>query len=262
MAQPAQSNDWYVLPQAIDQSLKSVLDLEAMQGRLTDTVVCDLSERISAGSVPRYEVDWAAFTYYFFPANLHKAMLASRFLRGRLPRKVKVIDLGCGSGATSAGLVYGLAQACPEVEQIEITAIDRCQEQLCAYITLMSAVSSDTHISIKFVTKCREVLEYIDEPRALPDLVMSSYLLTELDQAARMKVEAFHDKCVLAGRSSLRIDKDMFLDSYYSVNGQGIGRFQQFKIFGCCYPTLLNGLSILPDRCTLGEPISRRRHYG
>lgn len=90
--------------------------------------VSQLRNTIRQHDVPKYERDWASFAYLYFGANFIKSYLAVQQIcwpDNQSP--VRLLDLGCGGGASTAGALLALSQ---HADVSEIIAVDCCKQQV------------------------------------------------------------------------------------------------------------------------------------
>src|SRR5215467_7283442 len=107
--------------------------LKAPVNYLDINLVDDLKKRIRNNAKPDYRRDWAAFSYLYFVANFVKTYSATQHLLTPSvpPRKYRILDLGCGAGASSAAVLTALSEWLTRNDCfVELTGVDNSSEQL------------------------------------------------------------------------------------------------------------------------------------
>jgi hypothetical protein len=119
------------LPWHLASALRDVL-IRAPAELLNPNIVSELRSIIRARQIPNYERHWAAFAYLYYHENFQKAYLAAHYFLSRsFDRVLRIIDLGCGGGASTAGVICALQAIGPHPPLIEKTiGVDTSPSQL------------------------------------------------------------------------------------------------------------------------------------
>src|SRR4051794_29994356 len=132
MVKQNQKSGW----QFPDSLLKRVKEqLDSAGTLLADQTVSMLQKRVSEGHNPEYDRDWAAFSYSYFGANTYRSLVSLRHVPiVNADAPYRILDLGCGSGASAAGAVLALL---PELQKnqrgIDILGVDQHRRQLTLF---------------------------------------------------------------------------------------------------------------------------------
>lgn len=176
------------LPDSLDAAMAAFL-APYVGGSLTEAAVLSLRASIRARDIPQYDHAWAPFNYLYFSSNFLKANLAARVASKHLPsRQLRLLDLGCGGGASTAGFISGLSDAGHFVSHV--TAIDCNRSQVEVFRSVawpwLSLHNQNIEIELiesNFVTyACDHGNEY--------DVVLLSYSLCELQKEDQEIVRA------------------------------------------------------------------------
>lgn len=193
-------------PSGLDESLGDALGCERSRGRLGDASIDRVLRLIESDQIPDYQSDGAAFAYLYYPVNFIKAATAIDEL---LPVNdstvpfIEVLDLGCGSGASTAAIASVLG---PRAAHVRIVAFDRCARQL----ELLSEISlpwiRQQHPNVEVVVTNGDVrdITLLRSPR----VVVCSYLLTELTTPERLSLIQRLKKQLQGGLSVIILDSD------------------------------------------------------
>jgi SAM-dependent methyltransferase len=142
----------------------------------------DFRAAISRGYIPNYQHDWVAFNYLFFAANFFKAKTAFQNLvceQSPTKHQFRILDLGCGAGAASAGVLAGILYSNNKAQmQVEFTGVDRDTMQTSLYHEIFG-VWALKNPTVTIRTICDEAIDFLNSnPRAC-DLILCSYMLSE-----------------------------------------------------------------------------------
>ena len=174
------------LPSSVERSLRVLLETE-LDHSLSTASVQRVSGTIQHQGGLDYEQDWAPFAYMYFGANFLKtAFAADDGIKVPQSQALRILDLGCGAGAASVGLVSIIEQA-SAVRSVAITAVDISRAQLTAYNRIVGP-----WLPIQFKksdVQCvqADVSTFLAEEGDW-DIVLLSYLLCELDERLRIDV--------------------------------------------------------------------------
>src|ERR1044071_387132 len=151
-------------------------------------------ENVRRGYVPNYDEEWAAFSYLYFGVNYLKTFFALKHLPTPNSGELRLLDLGCGAGASTAGAVTALGSwlSIPG-RHLKITAVDRNRNQLMVYKRLLRDWI-DSLENVAFETHLSDALDFLDSSEFRWDAVLCSYILEE--QSTR-KREALIEKLKL-----------------------------------------------------------------
>jgi SAM-dependent methyltransferase len=148
---------------------------------LTDEAIERVKSTISERGLLDYSSEWAPFNYLYFGTNFIKSYLAAKSIDfGKLSGPITIIDLGCGAGASIAGLLTSLDSPPPAVEKV--ICVDRSPDQL---ELLRSCVVPWATLENKF--KNFEVVEsdifaFIDSAPIRNVVLLISYVCSELTE--------------------------------------------------------------------------------
>ena len=132
-----------LFPTKLEQALFRALQPGAKELKQTEWLD-DFRHALGYGYVLRYDKDWVAFNYLFYAANFIKAKTAFHELVGfkrSYNTSYRILDLGCGSGAASAGVLQCMFDKTVEkTASIEFVGVDRDATQLALYCDRKSVV--------------------------------------------------------------------------------------------------------------------------
>jgi hypothetical protein len=171
------------LPASVQESLSR--NLRAVGPRLlSDATVRELKMAIRANSVPAYDRDWAPFAYLYYGANAAKAYLAGRHINwSAFPATIEIVDLGCGGGSSIVGLLAALkverAHGAPDVSRVVV--VDKCNSQLELFRDVAEPWIKTAFPHAQIVRLQQDALDFVNGRLAKEDLVLASYLMSELD---------------------------------------------------------------------------------
>jgi SAM-dependent methyltransferase len=170
------------LPSQLSMSLEQAL-LAEFDRTLTPEQI-DLVRNLAESDRPlHYQTQAAAFAYLYFGANYSKAYQACRRILERLPRRgFRVLDLGCGSGAASAGVLSALADEGFEIR--EVCAVDLSAIQLRWYEQIVRPWIT-RNPNLRLVTAHEDASAFLERDRGGWDLIVGSYLVPELSLPQR-----------------------------------------------------------------------------
>lgn len=177
-----------VLPSSLDVAMAAFLE-PYIGGVLNDSALLELRKLIRDKKVPEYDHAWASFNYLYFSSNFLKASLAARVSSGVMPnRGLRLLDLGCGAGASTAGFISGLHEAGCSVSHV--TAVDRNRPQLDAFCSVVKPwiFSSFENIEVDVIES--DFVAYVRDGKCDYDVVILSYSLSELAEGDRLLVRS------------------------------------------------------------------------
>ncbi len=197
------------LPHLLDSSIVALLRTQC-PNTLNNAKIQSLKEQIAARKPPRYSSDWAAFTYLYFSANFLKTYLAILSASsGVTGKRLKILDLGSGGGASTAACVSAFSYLGNEV--IEIVAIDKSAEQLHVFkeVALPWIEGLVGHSKTKIVQD--DVLTYLSTTAEEFDFVILSYVTPEINQEDEKLLRKHLIKKLNDSRTnSIIIDSDIY----------------------------------------------------
>src|SRR6266480_2723389 len=103
-------SSFIALPGSVSNNLENSL-LDEFARSLTPELVDEVQQLSQHDRPLNYGKHAASFAYLYFGANYSKAYISCKAVISKLPRKrLRVLDLGCGSGASSAAIVTALVE--------------------------------------------------------------------------------------------------------------------------------------------------------
>lgn len=174
------------LPESLDLALASHLSPH-LGTSLTGASAAALRESIKTRVPPNYESEWAAFNYLYFSANFLKTNLAARSSVSLLPqRRLKVLDLGCGGGSSTAGFVTGLLEAGFGICQV--AAVDSSSTQLDVFRAVTYPWLQSWHDDVQVDLIDADMVAFAESDTRTFDIVLLSYSLRELTPDAQAEL--------------------------------------------------------------------------
>lgn len=166
------------LPESLDLALASLLSPH-LGTSLTGASAAALRKSIKTLVPPDYESEWATFNYLYFSANFLKTNLAARSSVSLLPqRRLKVLDLGCGGGSSTAGFVAGLLQAGFGICQVAAVDSSRTQLDVFRAVTYPWLQSRNDDVQVDLIDA--DMVAFAERDPRTFDIVLVSYSLREL----------------------------------------------------------------------------------
>jgi len=170
------------LPKNLEKVLFRELQLQGTKNLKNVIWLNDFRAAIRNGYVPNYDKEVAPFNYLFFGANFIKARTA--FLKliklsAQHHSKYRILDLGCGAGASSAGVLAGLMSKDSRIQiRVEFIGVDCNPIQLSSYRKIFGAwANTMPNISVK--TMHADALDFLKANPHGWDLILCSYLNVE-----------------------------------------------------------------------------------
>ena len=166
----------------LQERLLHSLQPAIINGLLTDDIVAELREQIHKGSGT---IDYArfgpAFAYRYTLANFANARRAIHPVVKRLSnlQGIRVLDLGCGAGASSAAILSVLSDC--QMFSAKLDAVDHSGYQLALCANLLFDGEPIVESSVRIALHLDDALQFLRRRRSANwDLVVVSYLLCEL----------------------------------------------------------------------------------
>jgi SAM-dependent methyltransferase len=180
------------LPRELAQALLSVLR-QAPEGFLVDSLLNEVRSRISAREIVDYRRAWAAFSYLYFGANFAKAYLATlHLLRRPVVHPIELVDLGCGSGAATAGVVACLRDYGSDFNLSRVVAIDLSKDQLRLFGSTTGVWLHNCWPKLQIDLKQMNLIDYLQGHADLgKQTVIASYVMTELSEPDKIRFRNF-----------------------------------------------------------------------
>jgi SAM-dependent methyltransferase len=176
------------LPEKLDRSIAALLHA-AGEFAISNEKLNSLRMLIGQNGIPRYESEWAAFTYLYYSANFLKSFLAvSSAVTGTVGRPLRVLDLGCGGGASTAAAVAALRYSGNFVELV--TGVDQSEEQLKVFREVTQLWLEDSFTGTQIQLRKQDILQYLENIEPIYDLVLLSYVVPEFDEGRRNRLLA------------------------------------------------------------------------
>jgi len=251
------------LPKELEDAWFHALLAKSKSGLLTEAAVSDVVTTIRVGRRPDYSRQGAAFTYLYYVANFAKVLRALNCVAAsatalRSPT-LRVLDLGCGAGASSAAVIQWLHQQ-HRNPKVELTLVDSCIEQLELFESLTGQwISKFSTITAK--TYCDGAFQFLSRSEQKFDLILASYLICEVPAESTVEsTTAFLDAAqprLVSGGASIVIDDGGVSHSASIITNLGgftfdypktryyLGRAQQLR------------LSQMPKACTAEVYVNR-----
>lgn len=196
------------LPHFLDSRIAALLRAQDINS-LNNGSIQSLKEKIAARESPNYSSDWAAFTYLYFSANFLKTYLAIlSAASGVTGKRLKILDLGCGGGASTAACASAFSYLGNEL--IEVVAIDKSFEQLHVFkeVAYPWIVELSGHTRVKIIQD--DIVNYLATRHEQFDFVILSYVTRETNNYEEVLLRKnLLQRHVELGTKSIIIDSDM-----------------------------------------------------
>ena len=194
--------------------------------KVTEQHVADLMGAVKSGRTIDYHRLGYAFIYLYHWANYFKVRLALyRGLPSIKGDSIRVLDLGCGSGASTTAFLDWIRHDLRYVGQVGITLVDRCQEQLDMLRALAGRSGLFAMREVKW--RCEDALEFLSADDTEYDFILeANYLCAEGPVrrvrvveaiAARLKPEG---RFVVVERSQTGVFQDLAECSMIAEQGE------------------------------------------
>jgi SAM-dependent methyltransferase len=147
--------------------------------RVDPSGLTHLRECFDADECPSIDYDKYAshFAYAYFLQNYWKACLT--FLRHPPHIATRILDVGCGSGATSLAYLAYLDSLVPGPIEVKLLLLDRSQAQLdLARRLFSSALPKLQNVKVVCDYRCTDFLQW-DHTSCSPELILQGHVLTE-----------------------------------------------------------------------------------
>src|SRR5947209_6824897 len=183
---------------------------------------------IGRGSVPDYASSAEAFAYLYFGANFAKSYYAvTDVLKKRqFARPLRIVDLGCGAGASLSGAIAACMDADVKVERT--VGVDRSTAQLHLFSYGVKAWLSHEYPRFDTTQICADVWD-VEHLVDRSDLIIASYLLCEMKDrdafAQRLSNQASSSNAEL-----LTIDSDAHGSPIWCSTSVGHRRFDRAQL--------------------------------
>ena len=174
-----------------------------------------------------------AFLYLYFVANYHKVRFSlERGLRGRsICENLHILDIGCGSGASTLALVDWFSDLKVTPGLLVIDAVDHSRKQLELHEAILPG--NKLSASVKINRICCDGLEYVANCSVDYDLVVDGNFFCELESnkrriftehlPPRMKPDAL---LLVVERTKSGVFEDLKAAEYfYEIAGESLGPY-------------------------------------
>ena len=198
------------LPASVEAGLAETLK-GASASALAPQRIVELHRSVHSGAVPDYSRDWAAFSFLYYGANFAKAYLAARHLDlGRCCRPLRILDLGCGGGASTVGALAALSDSQWHTGRVaSITGVDRSAEQLAVFDKSASPWIRTCFPSAVLDLRREDIFQFLRRHDSDLDLAIVSYVTPELSASDNVHLRELLRRIVAAGSGeALIIDND------------------------------------------------------
>lgn len=181
---------------------------------------------------------WAAHAYLSWTQNFHKAhqcaLIWAKMNKDKLSKRLSILDLGCGSGASMAGICLALRDKC---DSIVVHGVDSSRPMLTLCEKTFKEWADFTP-NIKATLELADADMYIGQSLNNWDIVMASYLFCA---AKKLNPNDFHHKSMIvidlpdAGFSKISICGKNYRLAYDPYRSLDVGFLEKL------------GLGIKPD---------------
>lgn len=174
-------NYWHQFPTGLAKRLSRIVVRHDRDHRLSSDALCDeVKARARRGLSMDYRKHWVAFAKLYFVQNYWKCYRAAAKMPCRAaPRhRLRILDLGCGGGSSSAGVIAALTRRF-DLPGIDILAIDSSMEQVTLYEKICLEWLREKS-SISCTLKHRDAFALFDSDDSQWDLIIASYLFCEM----------------------------------------------------------------------------------
>lgn len=221
MGSPAVNN--LSLPEQLSRHVAQALRKTSL--RLTD--VDEMRAIIGRNAVPDYASSAEAFTYLYFGANFAKSYRAvTTILRERrFAEPLRILDLGCGAGASLGGAIAACKDADVPVERA--VGLDQSPAQLRLFNDSVGLWLNREYPHIYTRQICADVWSIGQLPGEW-DLIVASYLLCELNDSAFGQFLV--TQAVRSDAEVLTIDSDAHGSPIWSSTTVGERRFDRTQL--------------------------------
>lgn len=197
------------LPIELEDLLSSCLEKGSKQ--LQDSVwMEDFRRSVRFGCVPDYPKTAVPFNYLYFGSNFFKAEFAVEKLIRRPQIKssrIRVLDIGCGAGASSAAFLQAMHKQFPNM-CMDFYGIDNNDDQLGFYKCIFGHWA-ETFPDINVFPISADALKYLQDSKDSWDIIICSYLFAEQTKAQKeFLINLLETKHRASGTQVLIIDSD------------------------------------------------------
>jgi SAM-dependent methyltransferase len=216
----------------LNEGVRSHLTLivnEALQGgELSNERLLLLITLVQNAEKIDYAIHAYSFLYLYYIANYYKTRFSlSRGIEKQFPRNsVRILDLGCGSGASTLGLndwfrsMYNNSNLC-------IDAVDVSKRQLGLFSRIVD--ETDLFSGIQILMHNQDAIEYLSAGTCKYDLILDGNFICELDKEKRLKAidlikNRLHDDGVLLviERNSSGVHEELKSSNIFSLLSQEV----------------------------------------
>jgi SAM-dependent methyltransferase len=247
----------HALPKGLEDAWFRVL--LGMREQLTEGTVNEVIAAVRSGVRPEYSKQGAAFTYLYYAANFTKVMRAMSCVAGSAPAlrgsRLRVLDLGCGAGASSAAVVQWLLERRREFS-MELTLVDTCDDQLELFDSL-TGTWLRRFPSVMCKTYCDGAFQFLSQSRGKFDLILASYLICEVPAES---MDVFLDGArhrLMVGGAAIVVDDGGRAHSASIITNVGKFAFDYPKAGLYLGKALQFGLPQMPKACISGVHVNR-----
>ena len=195
------------LPSSLDESIARLLQKEK-ETHLTDHKTQALKNRIKDRQPPTYNEDWAAFTYLYYSTNFLKTYLSVLSAASTIrQKKLRILDLGCGGGASTAATCVALMHLNNQI--VDVFAVDQDIHQLNVFnkVTLNWLEKLEDGICIHAIND--DAINFITESDERFDFIILSYLTVELSEHTEQQLRSKLTERIKAhGATTIIVDSD------------------------------------------------------
>jgi limonene-1,2-epoxide hydrolase len=177
----------FAVPPRVESGLFDVLR-DATPEILNNETVSQVRAILGSGGLPNYDRHWAAFAYMYYMANFAKAFLGASLLVERpRNRPLSIIDLGCGGGASTLGVVSALCSQL-NVGVSRIVGIDASTVQLDLFNNVTAPGLHELCPSAQIETHRDDIVHFLRSKSPVADIAVLSYVMEELTSEERSEV--------------------------------------------------------------------------
>ncbi len=165
-----------MIPAAIKQNVRARLEQAVLDGYLSDWLVGETKEAIftKKGRAWDWDRHWAAHTYFCYAFNFAKAYaITTQWLeafRGTGP--LRILDLGCGAGASSAG---SAAAGLEKGHEVTLLGVDSSDPMITFFNQTLPPWAKERG-GITVQAEVSNASRYLEQDLSGWDLVLCSYL--------------------------------------------------------------------------------------
>lgn len=178
------------LPCAIESRLTDALR-KVQRPLLNSTRLQETREAVRLRQVPNYELDWASFSYLYYGANFAKSYIVARTaLMPQGGKKLHIVDLGCGGGASTVGIISALERDTSLEGRVigKMTVVDRSPHQLALFEQVASPWIRQEFPEMELDIRQNDIFNFLEDKSWGADLVILSYVTCEFSEEDNHKL--------------------------------------------------------------------------